>query len=536
MVAGLVALVGTQVTLGTAAAAEPSAVPAGLEEFYGQQVSWAACERPYQTLECATLSVPLDYRAPDGERIAVTISRKKAADQANRRGVLLLNPGGPGGSGLQWPDILANSPVGKVYDLIGFDPRGVGRSTALLCEVAPALAKVNTRPTDAELPAWAADAQASEAGCERSAGGLRPHVNTPNTARDMDVIRGVLGEKKINYLGYSYGTYLGAVYGSLFPKNLNRSVLDSAVHPEWIWREQFKQQAVATRQNVDLWAEWVGQRNATFRLGKTQAEVLATVEDLAAKLAKKPVSGFDRNSLDLVVGTGARYRQLWDDLGYILLDIKNTTTTAPTDALTAAGLIRDLGIAETRSGVFDTVTCEADWPRDLTGYYSDMKLFREKYPYGFGVMRAAPWTCSFRSFTPPERPVDLKRDGYQTGLVIQADGDTQTQYDGGPAMAQRLRNHLISVADEGTHGFYGFGNACVNRHVERYLIDGVLPPTRVTCAGEARPNVPRGTESVEAAANGAMTQGLAVGDGRGSLTDSVRGYIAANRLMEKVSG
>ncbi|WP_073482102.1 alpha/beta fold hydrolase [Streptoalloteichus hindustanus] len=529
---------GTQLSVGTAAA-EPSSTPAGLEEFYGQKVSWAACDRPYATLECATISVPLDYRAPDGERIAVTISRKKAADQANRRGVLLLNPGGPGGSGLQWPDILGKTPVGKVYDLIGFDPRGVGKSTALLCEVAPALVRLNTRPGDAELAGWAADARASEAGCERSAGGLRPHVNTPNTARDMDVIRGVLGEKKINYLGYSYGTYLGAVYGSLFPKNLHRSVLDSAVHPEWIWHEQFKQQAVALRQNVDLWAGWVGQRNATFRLGKTQAEVLATVEDLAAKLAKKPVGGFDRNSLDLVVGTGARYRQLWDDLGYILLDVKNSATTdkpvpTPSDALTAAGLIRELGIAETRSGVFDTVTCEADWQRDLNGYYSDMKLFREKYPYGFGVLRAAPTTCTFRSFTPPERPVDLKRDGYQTGLVIQADGDTQTQYDGGPAMAERLRGHLISVADEGTHGFYGFGNACVNRHVERYLIDGVLPPTRVTCAGEARPNVPAGLEAVDATA--ATTQGLAVGAERGSLADSVRQYIAANRLMEKVAG
>ncbi|GGM61395.1 protease [Longimycelium tulufanense] len=533
VVAGVAALFGAQLSVGTAAA-QPNAVPAGLQQFYDQQVTWEPC---HGILECVDITVPLDYSNPDGERLSLAVSRKKA-DPERRRGVLLLNPGGPGGSGLTLPRVLTHTKAAKAFDLIGFDPRGVGRSTQLLCELTPELMKFNTRPTDGELAAWAADAQAVEAGCERAAGGMRPYVNTANTARDMDVIRGVLGEQKINYLGYSYGTYLGAVYGSLFPQHLNRSVLDSAVHPEWIWRDQFKAQAYGHRENVDLWATWVGRRHAVFGLGKNQREVLATLEDLAAKLNDKPVGGFDRNSLDLAMGTGSRYRQLWDDLGHLLLDIRNATEGAPepTDALAAGALLRDLGIADVRNGVFDTVTCEADWPRDVNSYYSDMKLFRERYPYGFGVLRVAPWACTFRSFTPPEKPVELKRDGYQTGLVIQGDGDTQTHYDGGPAMAHQLRHHLISVKDEGTHGFYGFGNSCVEQKVDRYLIDGVLPSTRSTCDGAPRPDVPRdgwGSAAGRELGTGADRDVTASGERGGSLAESVRRFIERNKLHEK---
>jgi hypothetical protein len=146
-------------------------------------------------------------------------------------------------------------------------------------------------------------------------------------------------------------------------------------------------------------------------------------------------------------------------------------------------------IAETANGVYQTVTCEADWPRDLTTYYTQMRLFRVKYPYGPGAMAAMPTECTFRSFTPPEKLVKLRRAGYPTGLVIQAERDGNTQYDGGPAMASRLRDNLISVSDDGSHGLYG-QNACVTKRVDDYLLDGVLPPSRSVCAGAPRPNIP----------------------------------------------
>ncbi|WP_211225458.1 alpha/beta fold hydrolase [Amycolatopsis nigrescens] len=495
-------------------------VPAGLTEFYGQQPAWTPCEPsgPLANLQCAALTVPMNYRQPGAERISVTISKLPAKDPAKRRGVLLLNPGGPGGSGIGLPNFFADRPIAQAYDLIGFDPRGVGRSTPLNCEAPPAIEGLSSRPDDAEFALWTADARAGEDGCERAAGGLRPFVNTPNTARDMDVMRGVLGEKKINYLGFSYGTYLGAVFGSLFPKSLDRNVLDSAVSPDWIWREQFKQQALAHRSNVDLLVGWLGERDGTYGLGKSAGEVFANSEALAAKLAVRPVTDpeygeVDRTIYDVLLGSAARYRPLWDSAGEVIKRLSDAAdgVIAPdspemVDAGKAARALYALAVPSTISGVFQTVTCEADWPKDLQIYYSDMRLYRERYPYGGGISRAAPNGCTFRSFTPPDRVTDLKR-GYPTGLVIQADGDTQTQYDGGPAMAAKLRDHLISVPDDGTHGLY-VSNTCVQALVDRYLVDGVLPGTTTTCAGDPRPDVPPDSAGASASARGSNNSTL----------------------------
>lgn len=247
----VVALLMTSVT----AAADP---PDPLAEFHAQPVKWAQCSGKLAELECATLVAPLDYAKPGGDRINLTISRKKAVAADRRRGVLFTNPGGPGGSGLGLPLFLGKSELSQVYDVIGIDPRGVGGSTALNCRTAPAIAEPESRPADGEFGKWAAEAREAEEACQKSGGGIRQFISTANTARDMDVVRAVLGEQKINYLGYSYGTYLGAVYGTLFPNRLDRSVLDSAVHPEWIWHEQFRQQAVAYRMDVEAWAAWAG--------------------------------------------------------------------------------------------------------------------------------------------------------------------------------------------------------------------------------------------------------------------------------------
>ncbi|WP_238598513.1 alpha/beta fold hydrolase [Saccharothrix sp. ALI-22-I] len=451
-----------------------------LAEFYTQKVTWSPCDEG--RLECAELVLPLDYKRPAAERISLVISRKKATDPARRRGILVLNPGGPGGSGLGMPRFLADTEVAEVYDLIGFDPRGVGRSTALRCRTVPDLATFDTRPADSDFPKWAAEARAAEDACQRAAGGIRPFVNTPNTARDLDVVRAALGEEKLNYLGYSYGTYLGAVYGSLFPTRLDRNVLDSAVHPEWIWREQFRAQAVALRRNVEDWAAWVAQHHDRFQLGATPQQVMAAIEQVAAALVTKPIGYQTRTTFDAAIGVGTRYRPLWSDLANSVLDLK-AGKPSETSALLAGSAQNDLA-----SGVFHTVTCEVDWPTDVETYFEDMRVFRDRYPYGFGVVRAAPTTCAFRTFTPPEPAATLKRDGYPVGLVIQAEGDTQTHYDSGPAMATRLGHNLITVLDEGKHGLYGTGNTCVDRAVNRYMVDGILPPSSSNCPGDPRPN------------------------------------------------
>ncbi|HUQ56083.1 alpha/beta fold hydrolase [Lentzea sp.] len=485
-VLGVVVLTATGVT----ASADP---PNPLAEYHSQPVRWAQCQGKLAELECAALVAPLDYTAPAGDRINLVISRRKAAAPGRRRGVLLTNPGGPGGSGLGLPLFLANSEIAQVYDLIGFDPRGVGGSSALNCRVTPALAEPESRPPDSEFVKWAAEAREAEAACQESGGGIRRHISTANTARDMDIVRAVLGEAKINYLGYSYGTYLGAVYGTLFPDRLDRSVLDSAVHPEWVWREQFRQQAVAYRRDVEAWAAWAGERNEKFQLGRSWEEVLAEVEKVAAKLHTAPIGEYGRSSFDGTLGVGARYRPLWSDLASIVVKLRSGEGPEKAAAAKAGQVLADTGANELRSGVFDTVTCESDWPTELHLYYEDMRTFRERYPYGFGIVRAAPMTCTFRSFTPPEPPVRIARNGYPVGVVVQSEGDTQTQYAGGPAMAERLGHNLITVVDEGKHGLYN-GNACVDAQVNRYLVDGALPGSSTQCPGDPRPDVPKDGE------------------------------------------
>ncbi|MCP3799380.1 alpha/beta hydrolase [Allokutzneria sp. A3M-2-11 16] len=504
-------LLGAVIVMGgalPAQAAEP------LREFHQQQPDWKPCAFD-AAAECASIAVPMDYGRPGAERISIALSRIRATDPARRRGVLLSNPGGPGGDGLELPKAFASTPLAAAYDLIGFDPRGVGKSTELSCEDTVAPPKVGSRPGDAELPRLVEFARAVEAACAKAGGELRRHVNTANTARDMDVIRAALGEKKINYLGFSYGTYLGAVYGSLFPAALDRSVLDSAVHPDWIWREQFKHQAIAVRTSVDAWAEWVGKRHDSFGLGRSQAEVVASLERVSARLAVKPVDGLTQTIFDRVMGT-LRFRASWKEFAEIIkaVDEALARPERAVDASRALNLFLQAGITPTYQGVFEAVTCEADWPTDTARYLGEMREFREKYPYGNGISSAAPFPCTFRSFTPKEQPVRLQRKGYQAGLVVQAEADAQTHYDGGPALAERLSHHLVSVADDGMHGLY-LSNPCVDQHINRYLLDGVLPPSRSVCAGEPRPEVSEDgtdvryapTKSLEAAARELIAEG-----------------------------
>ena len=260
----------------------------------------------------------------------------------------------------------------------------------------------------------------------------------------------------------------------------------------------------------------------------------ASLDTLGARLAAKPVSltppiplGFPkkigRDFFDLFLGEAARDRGSWDMITELVNQIRAAAGLGqPARVLSAdaSKALTELGrwaITETTNGVYQAVTCEADWPRRLGLYYAQMRLFSEKYPWGPGAMAAAPTECTFRSFTPPERPVKLQRKGYPTGLVIQAEGDGNTQYEGGPAMAARLGDNLITVRDDGTHGLYG-RNDCVTKKVDDYLINGVLPSSRSECPGRPRADVPPDT----AAGSGrrSLTRG-------GSLESRARALVAA---------
>lgn len=275
------------------APATASAAANPLDQYLRQTPSWHRCDRTTPaSFQCATIKVPLDYSRPDGKRLDLAISRIKTGNTAERRGVLLLNPGGPGGPGLDMPQMMAGElpkSVKAKYDLVGFDPRGIGKSSGVGCGMTDAEQNWE-RPykaaTFAKDVKWARTVAEK---CDAKQGDKLRHITTRNTARDMDVIRAVLGEKKINYLGYSYGTYLGAVYTQLFPGRSDRIVLDSAVDPARIWRGMIQIWAEGTEPAFTRWTEWTAERDSTYKLGRTPEAVRKTFYDLVARADRKPI-------------------------------------------------------------------------------------------------------------------------------------------------------------------------------------------------------------------------------------------------------
>ena len=225
-----------------------ASAPAGLDSYYSQEVVWEPCENGFQ---CTKVTVPMDYANPDGDKIQLAALRAPSAGK--KQGSLLVNPGGPGGSGYDFVKDAAGThfsqSVKANYDLVGFDPRGVKRSAPVTCmtdaERDAARAKIYDYGTDAGIAAVLADNKAIAAQCAAQTGPSLGHIDTVSAAKDLDILRAVVNDAKLNYLGYSYGTFLGSTYASLFPDNVGRMVLDGALDPSISNEELTMGQAVA---------------------------------------------------------------------------------------------------------------------------------------------------------------------------------------------------------------------------------------------------------------------------------------------------
>lgn len=465
-------------------------------------VTWGPCEEEdLATLECATVAVPMNYRNPAGEQINLAISRLAASDPSRRRGVLFTNPGGPGGTGRKFPTYYAEQPITQVYDIIGIDVRGLGKSTQLA-----ACAEVNTddleigsrtRPSDADMVAMAEQAKREEAACAAAGGEFRKYVTTMNVARDMDSLRAGLGEDKINYLGTSYGTWVGAVYGEMFADRLDRNVLDSSLDPRVSWREGDVNNAAAIEQNFTRWTEWAAARDSVFHLGATSEAVRGSIDEIAAAIMRGPVAGIDKiDDFDKAVGTFTRYRKSWASFAKSMRDVLAEVHGAPPNPALAASNKHALGVSddleeesedrdeadEDSDSVQAAVLCEWDWPTDPEVYFRDMRKERDSFPYGNTVGQVAIGQCAFDKVK-DEPLVKVGPARYPRGLVLNSEGDTQTSLVDGTAAAKELGSVLIVVKNEGGHGMYSATppNVCLDERVNAYLIDGVLPDDTVNC-------------------------------------------------------
>ena len=295
--AALLAVAGCTASGGAATASSPSTAPGSATDPAGASaLHWHPCSIEGTSLQCARLSVPLDYAHPSGRKITIALSRVQAtAPPSQQQGDLLVNPGGPGGSGLSLAAFVADglSPqVAADYNIIGFDPRGVGSSRpALTCD--PSFFS-GERPD--YIPASAAAeqtlinrAKSYAADCAKRYGWLLPYMTSVDAARDMNSIRVALGAPKISYFAYSYGTYLGQVFATLFPHRLHRMVLDSTVDPSGAWYADNIAQDYAFEGRMEAFFSWVAARNATYHLGATRAAVDQAWYRARARLQAHPV-------------------------------------------------------------------------------------------------------------------------------------------------------------------------------------------------------------------------------------------------------
>jgi pimeloyl-ACP methyl ester carboxylesterase len=469
------------------AAPSPSAVPA-------QKLDWGRCEAtsegpaPGGDWRCATLKVPLDWSKPDGETIGLALIRSEATgDRSERLGSLLFNFGGPGGSGVSTMPSYASltSELHKRYDLVSWDPRGVGGSEGVRCrsdKEIQAAESVDATPDDAaEETAFFDDAASFGAGCERAAGKLLSHVSTTDTARDMDLIRRAVGDRKMHYFGISYGTELGGVYAHLFPGNVGRLVLDAVVDPT---------------------ADTVGHaKNQTLGFQRAFDNYLASTGQDPKKGTRKIADLLERIDADpLPTTSGRELTQTLAITGIVLPLYSEQSWPGLTSALDAAEdgdgtellALADGYNERDPSGRYGTTTHSQrvisclDQKQRPTPQETKTLLpeFRKLSPV-FGEFLGwdtAGWCHDWPVPGLTDSP-EVSAPGADPVLVVGNTGDPATPYEGAEKMARELGEDvgvMLTWKGEG-HGAYGSGSSCVDSTVNAYLLAGRVPKDGKVC-------------------------------------------------------
>lgn len=480
--------------LGIALVAALTAAPADaqdpLDRFYRQQLTWQPCHDAALDAagaQCAGVVVPLDYSRPDGRTITVAISRIAATDPARRRGVLLSNPGGPGGPGLGTMVSVAKGLTADVraqYDLIGMDPRGIGRSDAVKCAI-PLPTMLFSAGFD--LFGYARDtglAAALAASCLVGDIDKLRHITTRNTARDMDVIRGALGVDRISYYGASYGTYLGAVYMQMFPQGSDRMVLDSAIDPDRYWVGMYQDMGPINEYALDDWAAWAARHDDEYHFGTTPQQVRAFVEDTIHRAAAHPVASLrdeylvDEHTVPMMLLALLSNPKMNANLAQVVRMVSDAVHGRPLDMPKLKSLISG-AVPMQASGMAAVMCGDRAAPRDPAWYYRNIQAARATQPV-FGAFANNITACAYWP-DPLEPPTQVRNA--TPALILATVHDTRTAYPEGLALHRDLSaSRLVTLADTRIHGAFRPGlSPCVQDAVNTYLGTGTLPGTDITC-------------------------------------------------------
>ena len=472
-------------------------VPSGaqaLSRFYTQELSWSACDGG----QCAELTVPLDYSAPDDASISIAVLRVPATSQRQRIGSLVVNPGGPGGSGVDYAaaaDFIVGAPVRQRYDIVGFDPRGVARSEPIDClsdaELDAWLGSDPSPDDAAEREAFVAASKAFAESCEKTAGPILRHVSTRDAAADMDILRAALGERTLTYLGKSYGTYLGAVYAGMFPDRVGRFVLDGAIAPELTTEQVNAGQAAGFERATRAWAQDCVE-GGTCTLGRSVDEVVTGLQSLLRGLDEGTTRPVVNDPRVKVLSEGwasygiaaAMYDQgMWSTLNDALTDVLK----GDGDGLFGLALRyadRD-GSGQYTGNIQEAiyaVNC-LDKPdtADIAEHLAQQERASAQSPTWAPFLMWSSIPCAFWPDRPTQAPAPIAAKGAAPIVVIGTTRDPATPYEWAVSLAKELESGTLVTFDGDGHTAYTRSNSCVDNAIDAYYVDGTVPPAGLTC-------------------------------------------------------
>ncbi|MFF5154883.1 alpha/beta hydrolase [Streptomyces sp. NPDC000348] len=483
------------------------------EDLTEQQLDWKDCPAPSEAQgggsapsplpggrgewSCATMKVPLDWDDPEGDTIGLALIRARSSGAAGRRiGSLVFNFGGPGVSGVTtlpaFGDVYA--PLRARYDLVSFDPRGVGRSAPVTClddQQLDTYFQQDATPDDnAERTELVNSTERFNAACEKNSGRVLPHVRTTDTARDLDLMRQVLGDDVLHYFGISYGTELGGVYAHLFPKKVGHAVFDAVVDPTETAEQGSLGQARGFQLALDNYAEDCVSGTEECPVGDSAQDVRDRIVKLLRDLDSAPVPGvFPRELTQTAAANGIAQALYSKELWAFLTDGLEQAYDGDGTILMA---LSDSMNGRSENGEYSNiipanvaVNCADDRPRytaedverRLPAFRAASEVFGEYLAWG--MVGCTDWAVPGAA----EHP-DVHAPGAAPILVIGNTGDPATPYEGARRMVRALGEGVgVELTYKGQgHGAYNTGNTCVQDAVHGYLLDGKVPAAGTVCS------------------------------------------------------